>query len=46
MRRLINWWRAFKYAWSADRQREIDEAMYYEQADRDGCEYPPQYRGR
>jgi hypothetical protein len=30
-----------------DRARldQIAEDMYYEQADRDGCEYPPQWRG-
>lgn len=31
---------------SNDRLDRIAEDMYYEQADRDGCEYPPQWRGR
>lgn len=29
---------------SNDRLDKISEDMYYEQADRDGCEYPPQWR--
>lgn len=45
MKKLLSLIRKWRYAWSSDRQREIDEAMYYEQADRDGCDYPPQWRG-
>jgi hypothetical protein len=35
-------------AWQrqSDRMDEIARDMYYESADRDGCEYPPQWRGR
>ncbi|MFL5861167.1 MAG: hypothetical protein ACJ780_10340 [Solirubrobacteraceae bacterium] len=35
-------------AWQrqSDRLRDIERDMYYESADRDGCEYPPQWRGR
>ena len=28
-----------------DRLYEINKEMYYEQADRDGCDYPPQFKG-
>jgi hypothetical protein len=30
---------------SNDRLDQISREMYYEQAERDGCEYPPQWRG-
>ena len=30
---------------SRARLDQIAQDMYYEQADRDGCEYPPQWRG-
>jgi type II secretory pathway pseudopilin PulG len=29
-----------------DRMDQIEKEMYYEQAERDGVEYPPQWRGR
>jgi hypothetical protein len=43
--RLWRWWRTPWYK-RPGRLRQIEEDMYYEQADRDGVEYPPQYRGR
>lgn len=45
MRRILQWWRNLRWQFSRDRLDEIERDMYYEQADRDGCEYPPQWRG-
>lgn len=41
---MRQWWRKLKWKFSSDRLDQIAEDMYYEQAERDGCEYPPQYR--
>lgn len=34
-----------KYQFSSERLNDIAEDMYYEQAERDGVDYPPQWRG-
>lgn len=43
--RLLRWWRNLRWKFSSDRLYEINREMYYEQAERDGVDYPPQYRG-
>lgn len=47
---LKRFWRWYRTPWylrpGYNRRRQLEEDLYYEQADRDGCEYPPQWRGR
>ncbi len=44
MRALVRWFRYLRGL--SARMDQIAEEMYYEQAERDGVEHPPPWRGR